>query len=61
LAVDHALQGNGAGRALVRDAGLRILQAADAVGIRGVTVYALSEAAKAFYEKMGFEPSPMDS
>ena len=61
LAVDHALQGNGVGRALVRDAGLRILQAADAVGIRGVTVYALSEAAKAFYEKMGFEPSPMDS
>lgn len=61
LAVDQALQGNGFGRALIRDAGLRVIQAADAIGIRGMTVYALSGAAKSFHEKMGFEPSPMDS
>ncbi len=32
----------------------------DAIGIRGMTVYALSDAAKSFYEKVGFEPSPLD-
>ena len=48
------------GRALVRDAALRILQAADVIGIRGLTVQALSDDAKIFYEHMGFEPSPLD-
>lgn len=60
LAVDQTLQGNGFGRSLVRDAGMRVLQAADAIGIRGMTVHALSDEAKAFYEKVGFEPSPLD-
>ena len=61
LAVDSAWHGQGLGRALVRDAGLRVLQAADAIGIRGMTVQALSDEAKVFYEHLGFEPSPMDS
>lgn len=61
LAVDQALQGQGFGRSLVRDAGLRVIQAADAIGIRGMTVNALSDDAKHFYEKIGFEPSPIDS
>lgn len=60
LAVDGALQGTGVGRALIRDAGLRVLQAADAIGIRGMIVQALSDDARLFYEKVGFEPSPMD-
>jgi predicted N-acetyltransferase YhbS len=60
LAVDRSLQGGGWGRALVRDAGLRVLQAADAIGIRGMIVHALSPEAKAFYERVGFEPSPID-
>ncbi|MFC6672819.1 GNAT family N-acetyltransferase [Marinobacterium aestuariivivens] len=60
LAVDQSLQGRGFGRALVRDAGLRVIQAADTIGIRGMIVYALSEEAKAFYEGVGFEPSPID-
>jgi len=60
LAVDQTCQGQGFGRALVRDAGMRVLQAADAIGIRGITVHALSDQAKAFYEKIGFEPSPID-
>lgn len=60
LAVDQTLHGKGFGRSLVRDAAMRILQAADAVGIRGVVVHALSDAAKTFYEKVGFEPSPLD-
>lgn len=61
LAVDSAWHGQGLGRALVRDAGLRVLQAADAIGIRGMTVQALSDETKVFYEYLGFEPSPMDS
>lgn len=60
LAVDSTLRGQGFGRALVRDAGMRVLQAAEAIGIRGMTVQALSEEAKVFYEHLGFEPSPID-
>lgn len=61
LAVDKTLHGKGFGRSLVRDAGMRVIQAADAIGIRGMTVHALSDDAKNFYEKIGFEPSPIDS
>ena len=39
---------------------LRVLQAADTIGIRGMTVQALSAEAKLFYEHLGFEPSPID-
>lgn len=60
LAVDRSLQGQGVGRALVRDAGHRVIQAADTIGIRGLIVHALSDDAKGFYEKVGFEPSPLD-
>ncbi|QPC95600.1 GNAT family N-acetyltransferase [Mesorhizobium sp. INR15] len=60
LAVDQSRQGSGFGRALVRDAGLRVIQAADTIGIRGMIVHALSEEAKAFYMRTGFEPSPLD-
>ena len=60
LAGEQTWHGQGFGRALVRDAGMRVIQAADAIGIRGITVQALSDDAKAFYEKIGFEPSPMD-
>lgn len=59
LAVDLAWQGQGLGRALIRDASLRVLQAADSIGIRGMTVQALSDEAQAFYEAVGFEPSPL--
>lgn len=61
LAVDRSHQGGGLGRALVRDAGLRVVQAADIIGIRGMIVHALSAEAKAFYERLGFEPSPLDA
>jgi predicted N-acetyltransferase YhbS len=60
LAVDCAFQGKGIGRALVRDAGYRVVQAADTIGIRGLVVHALSEEAKIFYQMVGFDPSPLD-
>lgn len=60
LAVDRSRQGQGLARALVRDAGLRVLQAADTIGIRGLIVHALSQDAMAFCERVGFEPSPLD-
>ena len=60
LAVDEAFQGRGLGRALVRDATLRTIQAADIAGIRAILVHAVSADAKRFYERCGFRPSPID-
>ncbi|WJH38646.1 GNAT family N-acetyltransferase (plasmid) [Aliirhizobium terrae] len=60
LAIDLSHQGRGIGRALVRDAGLRLLNAAEILGIRGVLVHAISDDARAFYEAVGFLPSPSD-
>lgn len=60
LAVDRHWQGQGLGRALFRDAARRVEQAADAIGIRGIVVHAISEEAKSFYLSLGFDPSPGD-
>lgn len=60
LAVDQSVQGKGIGRALIKDAGQRVVQAADAIGIRGMIVHAVSHEAKEFYERVGFEPSPLE-
>lgn len=61
LAIDVTQRGRGLGRLLVRDAGQRVLQAADVVGIRGILVHAISEEAVQFYQAVGFEPSPLDA
>jgi GNAT superfamily N-acetyltransferase len=58
LAIDQNWQGKKIGVALLLDAVLRTAQAAQIVGIRGLLVHAISEAAKAFYEHHGFIPSP---
>ena len=60
LAIDLAYQNRGLGRLLVRDAGFRVIQAAETIGIRGLLVQAISIKAKNFYEKLGFEPSSID-
>ncbi|MEF0942240.1 GNAT family N-acetyltransferase [Rhizobium sp. BR 362] len=60
LAIDRSYQGRGIGRALVRDAGLRLLHAAEIIGIRSLLVHAISDDARAFYEAVGFLPSPFD-
>lgn len=60
LAIHKAYQGRGLGRALFRDSAQRALNAADAIGIRGMIVHAISDEAKAFYLALGFDPSPLD-
>ena len=48
LAVDRAHQGRGLGRAFVRDAARRVVHAADAIGICGILVHAISAEARHF-------------
>ncbi|HUK10865.1 MAG TPA: GNAT family N-acetyltransferase [Stellaceae bacterium] len=60
LAVDRDWQGRGLGRALFRDCAERVVHAASTLGIRGIVVHAISHDAKAFYEALGFEASPLD-
>lgn len=58
LAVDVRHQNKGIGKALVRDAVLRTLQASEIAGIRAILVQAIDEKAKQFYtERCGFVPS----
>ncbi|MDP8983303.1 MAG: GNAT family N-acetyltransferase [Acidobacteriota bacterium] len=61
LAVDLRWQGQGVGKALLRDAMQRTLQAADIAGIRAFAVHAKDEAAKRFYQHFEFVPSPTDA
>jgi GNAT superfamily N-acetyltransferase len=60
LAVDVHYQGRGLGRALFRDAAVRVAHAADTIGIRGIVVHAISETAREFYISLGFDPCPSD-
>jgi GNAT superfamily N-acetyltransferase len=57
LAITQGFQGKGLGRALFRDAALRVLSAAETIGIRGLLVHAISDEAAAFYNALGLEPS----
>ena len=60
LAITRAQQGQGLGRALFQDAAHRVIHAADTIGIRGLLVHAISDEAKAFYLRLGLDPSPLD-
>lgn len=60
LAIDQDYQGHGLGQALLRDAILRSLQAAEIMGIRAILVHAISEQARDFYRRHGFKSSPID-
>jgi len=60
LAVSRDWQGRGVGPALLKDALLRTLQAADIVGIRAFAVHAKDDEAREFYEHFDFVPSPTD-
>lgn len=60
LAVHKEFQGRKIGPALLRDAILRTLKAAEIAGIRAILVHAISERARQFYAKCGFVPSPIE-
>ncbi len=56
LAVDHREQGKGLGKALLKDAILRTIQAAEIAGLKLLLVHAKDEAAADFYRRHGLEP-----
>jgi GNAT superfamily N-acetyltransferase len=60
LAVDRTFHGRGLGAGLLKDAVLRIVQAAEIAGIRAILMHAISEPAKRFYETHGLVASPID-
>jgi GNAT superfamily N-acetyltransferase len=60
LAVASDCQGRGIGPALLKDALLRTLQAADIAGIRAFMVHAKDDEARAFYAHFDFIASPSD-
>lgn len=60
LAVDRDEAGRGLGKALLKDALLRIERAADMAGARAVLVHAIDQDARTFYEHFDFERSPVD-
>lgn len=58
LAVANASQGKGLGRSLLIDALRRCMVAGEIIGVRAVTVHAISEPAQKFYEQYGFVEAP---
>lgn len=60
LAVDLEHRGAGLGKALLKDALLRTVQAADIAGIRALLVHAKDESARQWYLNWEFDPSPSD-
>jgi len=60
LAVDRHHQAAGLGTALLKDAMLRALSAAEVVGARALVVHAKSERARNWYLSHGFHPAPTD-
>jgi GNAT superfamily N-acetyltransferase len=60
LAVDRAWHGKGLGADLLSNAVLRVIGAAETIGVRAILVHAISNDAKAFYEKHGFRSSPIE-
>lgn len=60
LAVDNRYHGMGIGRGMLRDAVLRVVGASEQVGIKAILVHAISEDARRFYERHGFQASPAD-
>ncbi len=60
LAVHLDWQKKGLGGDLLADAVKRTMQAADIAGIRAFVVHALSDEARQFHERFGFQPSPTD-
>jgi GNAT superfamily N-acetyltransferase len=60
LAVDRTEKGRGLGKALLKDALIRMAHAADIVGARAVLVHAIDADAAEFYRHFDFESSPVN-
>ena len=60
LAVDKSCQQIGLGKALLKQALLKALNASEIAGLRAVVVHAKDDNARRFYEKFGFSSSPLD-
>ncbi len=60
LAVDLQWQGRGIGQGLLKDALLRTVAVSRQAGIRALVVHAISEEARLFYIRHGFQISPLD-
>jgi GNAT superfamily N-acetyltransferase len=60
LAVDRSHQGQGLGKALLRDCLLRTVQAADIAGIRALLVHSKDDVASNWHLNLDFEPSPTE-
>lgn len=60
LAVAQRAQGLQLGAALLRDAVLRAIAVSENAGVRALLVHALNQSARAFYERYGFQGSPLD-
>ncbi len=60
LAVDKRWHGRGVGKALLKDAMQRTLQAADIAGIRAFAVHAKDDDTRAFYQRFDFISSLTD-
>lgn len=61
LAVHEEHQGLGLGRGLLRDALVRVANAAEEIGVRALLIHAKDDQARAFYRAQAeFDPSPVD-
>ncbi len=58
LAIDTRWQRQGLGRSLFRDAAMRVSLAAEAIGVRGIVVHAISNDARKFHLALGFSECP---
>ena len=60
LAVEQKWQGHGLGAALLKHFILKSLEVAQITGVRVLLVHAISPRSAAFYQRCGFESSPID-
>lgn len=60
LAVDVNERGKGLGKALLKQALLKSIQASEIAGLRAVLVHAKDDVSKVFYQHYGFLSSPFD-
>lgn len=61
LAVDSKHHGKGLGKALIKEAIQRTLEASRAIGARALIVHAVDDEAVSFYAPFGFQRFPTDS